>query len=196
MDTYTRHMMDVLKEQDFQMIAELFDSVTEEELKKLSKKDYINKMKELELEVSKHDDNIVDNLESAYKDVLDKHNIWMEYPMDMSSKKFDKLTDFAIVVNGERYSVNLSECVIFPLITECNHLNVEIGELIVIVTYKNDLSLMCIRNNTLQKKYKNLAEEIKKDFDAFVPQMDKETIDKLIWYTRAKVQVFDEQLDY
>ena len=195
MDTYTRHMMDVLKEQDFQMIAELFDSVTEEELKKLSKKDYINKMKELELEVSKHDDNIVDILESAYKDVLDKHNIWMEYPMDMSSKKFDNLTDFAIVVNGERCSVDLSECIIFPLITECDHLNVEIGELIVIVTYKNDLSLMFIRNNTLQKKYKNLAEEIKKDFDAFVPQMDKETIDKLVWYTRAKVQVFDEQLD-
>ena len=195
MDAYTRHMMDVLKEQGIQMIAELFDSVTEEELKKLSKKDYINKMKELELEVSKHDDNIVDILESAYKDVLDKHNIWMEYPMDMSSKKFDKLTDFAIVVNGERYSVDLSECVIFPLITECNHLNVEIGELIVIVTYKKDLSLMFIRNNTLQKKYKVLAEEIKKDFDAFVPQMDKETIDKLIWYTRAKVHVFDEQLD-
>ena len=54
---------------------------------------------------------------------------------------------------------------------------------------------MFIRNNTLQKKYKNLAEGIKKDFDAFVPQMDKETIDKLIWYTRAKVHVFDEQLD-
>ena len=195
MDIYTRHMMDVLKEQDIQMIAELFDSVTEEELKKLSKKDYTNKMKELELEVSKHDDNIVDILESAYKDVLDKHNIWMEYPMDMSSKKFDKLTDFAIVVNGERCSVDLSECIIFPLITECDHLNVEIGELIVIVTYKKDLSLMFIRNNTLQKKYKNLAEEIKKGFDAFVPQMDKETIDKLIWYTRAKVHVFDEQLD-
>ena len=195
MDTYTRHMMDVLKEQGIQMIAELFDSVTEEELKKLSKKDYINKMKELELEVSKHDDNIVDILESAYKDVLDKHNIWIEYPMDMSSKKFDKLTDFAIVVNGERCSVDLSECVIFPLITEYDHPNVEIGELILIVTYKKDLSLMFIRNNTLQKKYKNLAEEIKKDFDAFVPQMDKETIDKLIWYTRAKVHVFDEQLD-
>lgn len=195
MDAYTRNMMDVLKEQDIQMIAELFDSVTEEELKKLSKKDYINKMKELELEVSNYDDNIVDILESAYKDVLDKHNIWMEYPMDMSSKKFDKLTDFAIVVNGERCSVDLSECIIFPLITECNHLNVEIGELIVIVTYKKDLSLMFIRNNTLQKKYKVLAEEIKKDFDAFVPQMDKETIDKLIWYTRAKVHVFDEQLD-
>ena len=195
MDPYTRHMMDVLKEQGIQMIAELFDSVTEEELKKLSKKDYINKMKELELEVSNHDDNIVDILESAYKDVLDKHNIWMDYPMDMSSKKFDKLTDFEIVVNGERCSVDLSECIIFPLITECDHLNVEIGELIVIVTYKKDLSLMFIRNNTLQKKYKNLAEEIKKDFDAFVPQMDKETIDKLIWYARAKVQVFDEQLD-
>ena len=195
MDTYTRHMIDVLKEQDIQMIAELFDSVTEEELKKLSKKDYINKMKELELEVSNHDDNIVDILESAYKDVLDKHNIWIEYPMDMSSKKFDKLTDFAIVVNGERCSVDLSECIIFPLIAECNHLNVEIGELIVIVTYKKDLSLMFIRNNTLQKKYKDLAEEIKKDFDTFVPQMDKETIDKLIWYTRAKVHVFDEQLD-
>ena len=195
MDAYTRHMMDVLKEQGIQMIAELFDSVTEEELKKLSKKDYINKMKELELEVSNHDDNIVDILESAYKDVLDKHNIWMEYPMDMSSKKFDKLTDFAIVANGERCSVDLSECIIFPLITECNHLNVEIGELIVIVTYKKDLSLMFIRNNTLPKKYKNLAEEIKKDFDAFVPQMDKEIIDKLIWYTRAKVHVFDEQLD-
>lgn len=195
MDAYTRNIMDVLKEQGIQMIAELFDSVTEEELKKLSKKDYINKMKELELEVSKHDDNIVDILESAYKDVLDKHNIWMEYPMDMSSKKFDKLTDFAIVVNGERCSVDLSECIIFPLITECNHQNVEIGELIVIVTYKKDLSLMFIRNNTLQKKYKNLAEEIKKDFDAFVPQMDKETIDKLIWYTRAKVHVFDEQLN-
>ena len=195
MDAYTRHTMDVLKEQGIQMIAELFDSVTEEELKKLSKKDYIIKMKELELEVGKHDDNIVDILESAYKDVLDKHNIWMEYPMDMSSKKFDKLTDFAIVVNGERCSVDLSECIIFPLFTECNHLNVEIGELIVIVTYKKELSLMFIRNNTLQKKYKDLAEEIKKDFDAFVPQMDKETIDKLIWYTRAKVQVFDEQLD-
>ena len=195
MDTYTRYMMDVLKEQGIQMIAELFDSVTEEELKKLSKKDYINKMKELELEVSNHDDNIADILESAYKNVLDKHNIWMEYPMDMSSKKFDKLTDFAIVVNGERCSVDLSECVIFPLITECDHLNVEIGELIVIVTYKKDLSLMFIRNNTLQKKFKSLAEEIKKDFDAFVPQMDKETIDKLIWYTRAKVHVFDEQLD-
>ena len=195
MDAYTRNMMDVQKEQGIQMIAELFDSVTEEELKKLSKKDYINKMKELELEVSKHDDNIVDNLESAYKDVLDKHNIWMTYPMDMSSKKFDKFTDFAIVVNGERCSVDLSECIILPLSTECNHLNVEIGELIVIVTYKKELSLMFIRNNTLQKKYKNLAEEIKKDFDTFVPQMDKETIDKLIWYTRAKVQVFDEQLD-
>ena len=117
MDAYTRNIMDVLKEQGIQMIAELFDSVTEEELKKLSKKDYINKMKELELEVSKHDDNIVDILESAYKDVLDKHNIWIEYPMDMSSKKFDKLTDFAIVVNGERCSVDLSECSIFPLIT-------------------------------------------------------------------------------
>ena len=195
MNSYTRHMMDVLKEQGIQMIAELFDSVTEEELKKLSKKDYINKIKELELEMSKHDDNIVDILESAYKDVLDKHNIWMDYPMDMSSKKFDKLTDFEIVVNGERCSVDLSECIIFPLITEYDHLNVEIGELIVIVTYKKDLSLMFIRNNTLQKKYKNLAEEIKKDFDAFVPQMDKETIDKLIWYTRAKVHVFDEQLD-
>ena len=195
MDAYTRHMMDVLKEQGIQMIAELFNSVTEEELKKLSKKDYINKMKELELDVSNHDDSIVDILESAYKDVLDKHNIWIEYPMDMSSKKFDKLTDFAIVVNGERCSVDLSECIIFPLITECDHLNVEIGELIVIVTYKKDLCLMFIRNNTLQKKYNNLAEEMKKDFDAFVPQMDKETIDKLISYTRAKVHVFDEQLD-
>jgi hypothetical protein len=193
MDAQTRHIMDVLKEQSIQMTAELFDSVTEEELKKLSKKDYINKMKELELEVSKHDDNIVDILENAYKDVLDKHNIWMEYPMDMSSKKFDKLTDFAIVVNGETGLVNLTECIIFPLITECDA--VEIGELIVIVTYKQDLVLMFIHNNTLQKKYKTLAEEIKKDFDAFVPQMDKKSMDKLIWYTRAKVQVFDEQLD-
>ena len=44
MDTYIRHMMDVLINQGNQMIAELFDSVTEEELKKLPKKDYINKV--------------------------------------------------------------------------------------------------------------------------------------------------------